>query len=241
MSRRLLLSLIFLAVAADAKSPDVRNELPAPTNFTLVVLKQTITLSWQWPQPEALPVFKEFGYEVKRSDGKTFRAKGMTYTDENLTPGTYSYRVRVRGFSKEKGKLITYVSDWTEAASGTIAVSCPGPPTVTLAVEQIQKEYASISSLRFRIHGKVSVDSGCSLGAVHYHLDTGTGILHSGPLKVDPQGNYDKIVNAIGPEDEIPVGRASFSFTVTAEDEVGPTTSDAYTLDMELRNPYAPH
>ena len=220
---------------------DVRNELPAPTNFALVVLKQSITLSWQWPRPEVLPVFKDFGYEVKRSDGKTFRTPNLTYGDENLAPGTYAYQVRVRGRSREKGKAITYVSDWTGPAAGTIVASCPRVPTVELTVEPTQKEYASISSLRFHIHGKVAVEAGCTLGNVRYRLDTGTGVIHNGPLKVDGQGRFDQLVNAIGPEDEIPAGRASFSFTVTAEDEVGPVTSDAYTLDMELRNPFAPH
>src|SRR5882724_7536733 len=99
---------------------DVRNELPAPINLSAVGLTKSITLTWQWPRPEELPVFKEFGYEVKRSDGKTFRAKDASFVDANLSPGTYSYMVRVRGVTKEKGKLITYVSDWTERASGTI-------------------------------------------------------------------------------------------------------------------------
>ena len=220
---------------------DVRNELPAPTSFSAIVLTKTITLTWQWPRPEELPVFKELGYEVKRSDGKIFRVKDTSYLDANLSPGTYSYVVRVRGLTKEKGKPITYVSDWTESVSGTIKVSCPRPPTVELTVEPTQKAYSSIPSLRFHIKGTATVDSGCTLGNISYHLDTGTGIAHNGPLTVDPEGRFDKFVNAFGPEDEIPVGRASFSFTVTAEDEAGPATSDAFTLDMELRNPYAPH
>jgi hypothetical protein len=241
MCRRLLLSLFLFAPAGRTWAADVRNELPAPINLSAVVLTHTITLTWQWPRPEELPVFKEFGYEVKRSDGKTFRAKDTTFADVALAPGTYSYIVRVRGDTKEKSKRITYVSDWTERVSGTIQASCPRAPTVELAVEPTQKAYSSIPSLRFHIRGKATVDSGCTLGNVSYHLDTGTGIVHNGPLTVDPQGHFDKFVNAFGPEDEIPTGHASFSFTVTAEDEVGPVTSDAYTLEMELRNPYAPH
>jgi hypothetical protein len=230
-----------LAPAWRTWAADVRNELPAPINLSAVVLTKTITLTWQWPRPEELPVFKEWGYEVKRSDGKISRVRDATYFDANLAPGTYSYMVRVRGVSKEKGKLITYVSDWTERVSGTVNASCPRPPTVELAVEPTQKAYSSIPSLRFHIKGKAIVDSGCTLGNVSYHLDTGTGITHGGPLKVDAQGQFDKFVNAFGPEDEIPVGHASFAFTVTAEDEAGPVTSDAFTLEMELRNPYAPH
>jgi len=220
---------------------DVRNELPAPINLSALALTKTITLTWQWPRPEELPVFKEFGYEVKRSDGKKFHTQETSFVDVNLPPGTYSYVVRVRGVTKEKGKLVTYVSDWTERASGTIQVRCTRPPTVELAVESTQKAYTSVSSLRFHIKGKATVDSGCTLGDVRYHLDTGTGIAHGGPLQVDSQGQFDKFVNAFGPEDEIPDGHASFSFTVTAEDEAGPVTSDAFTLEMELRNPYAPH
>jgi hypothetical protein len=239
MSRRLLLSLFFLTSCAWAA--DIRNELPAPINFTAVVLDKTITLTWQWPAPEELPVFTEFGYEVKRSDGKTFRAKDLTYVDSNLAPGAYSYTVRVRGDSKEKGKKVTYVSDWSEAAAGTVSLSCSRAPTVELTVEPTQKTYSSIPSLRFHMKGSVAMDSGCTLISVHYHLDTGTGITHSAPLTLDAHGHFDTFVNALGPEDEIPTGRASFAITVTAADEAGPATSDAFTLDVDLQNPFAPH
>jgi hypothetical protein len=239
MSRRLFLSLLLFASSAWAV--DERNELPAPYNLQAVVLNKVITLSWQWPRPEELPVFKEFGYEVKRSDGKTFIVPGTAYADSALAPGSYSYTVRVRGLAKENGKRILYVSDWSDPAKGTIQIACQRAPTVELTVDQTQKEYSSISSLRFHLKGKISVDSGCTLIAAHYHLDTGTGITHGGILPVDAKGGFDTIVNALGPDDEVPSGRASFAVTVTAEDEAGPVTSDAYTLDVELRNPYAPH
>jgi len=224
-----------------ALAADVRNELPAPYTLQAVALKQTITLTWQWPRPEELPIFKEFGFEIKRSDGKTFLAPGTTYADADLAPGTYSYVVRVRGLTKERGKRILYVSDWSERATGSILSSCPHPPAIELAVEPTQKSYSSIPSLRFHLKGKISVETGCTLGNAHYHLDTGTGIAHSGDLPVDAQGHFDAFVNAIGPEDEIPAGRASFAVTVIAEDEAGPATSDAYTLDVELQNRFAPH
>ncbi len=236
----LLLSL-FCSLAWSKSKGDERNELPAPTNFSAVVLNKTITLTWLWPAPEELPVFKEFGYELKRSDGKAFHTSGTTYEDANLAPGSYIYAVRVRGVAKEKGKRLVYVSDWSESAAGTIKTSCPRPPAVELTVEPTQKAYASIPSLRFHVKGNVSVDSGCTLGSVRYHLDTGTGIAHGGALTVDAHGHFDTFVNAFGPEDEIPTGRASFAVTVIAEDEAGPVTSDAYTLDVELRNPFAPH
>jgi hypothetical protein len=239
MSRRLLLSLLLLAPCTWAA--DVRNELPAPYNLQAVVLNKTITLSWQWPRPEELPIFREFGYEVKRTDGKTFLVPGTTYGDVNLAPGTYAYTVRVHALAKEKGKKITYVSDWSGSAKGTVLVACPRAPTIELTVEPTQKAYSSIPSLRFHMKGTVWVDPGCTIVAAHYHLDTGTGITHGGDLKFDGQGHFDTFVNAIGPDDEVPTGRVSFAVTVTAEDEAGPVTSDAYTLDVELRNPYAPH
>jgi hypothetical protein len=239
MSRRLLLSLLLLATFG--RAADVRNEMPAPYNLQAVVLNKTITLSWQWPRPEELPIFKEFGYEVKRSDGKTSIVPGTTFSDTNLAPGTYSYTVRVHALAREKGKKITYVSDWTGQAKGTIQASCSRAPAIELTVEPTQKAYSSVPSLRFHMKGKISVDPGCSIVSAHYHLDTGTGITHGGDLTVDPQGHFDNFVNAIGPDDEVPAGKISFSVTATAEDEAGPVTSDAYTLDVELRNPFAPH
>ncbi len=239
MFRRLLLSLF--ALASCAWAADVRNELPAPFNLQAVTLQKTITLSWQWPKPEELPVFTHFGYEVKRSDGKTFLASGTTYADEKLAPGSYSYVVRVRGVAKEKGKKVIYVSDWSEPATGVVNATCSRSPTVELTVEPTQKAYSTVSALRFHVKGRASLESGCTLGNVSYHLDTGTGIAHGGPLPVDAHGRFDTFVNAFGPDDEIPSGHVSFAITATAENEAGPATSNAFTIDVYLRNPYAPH
>jgi len=242
MSRRLLLSVLLLSSCAWAKPKDAeRNELPAPFNLQAVTLQKNITLTWQWPKPEELPVFTQFGYELKRSDGKIVMAHGTTYADENLVPGSYSYTVRVRGVTKDKGKKVVYVSDWSEPAAGIIKTACAGPPTITLNVEQTQKAYASVSSLRFHLKGQASVETGCTLGNVNYHLDTGTGISHGGPITVDTHGHFDSFINAFGPEDEIPSGRVSFAITTTAEDDAGPTTSDVFTVDVDLQNPFAPH
>ncbi len=241
MSRRLLLSLLLWAPGAWAKPQEIRNELPAPYNLQLIVLKKTLTLTWQWPRPEALPVFTPFGYEVKRSDGKTFLAPNTTYADARLPPGAYTYAVRARGIRKEKGKRVTYVSDWSESVEGVLKDACSRPPTVEMNVEPTQKAYTSIPSLRFHITGRASVENACTLGNVRYHLDTGTGIIHSGALPVDTQGRFDAFVSAFGPEDEIPAGRVSFAITATAENEAGPTTSGAYTIDVNLQNPFAPH
>src|SRR5437762_1051025 len=81
--------LVLLPLAWSWAKPqaNVRNELPAPYNLQAVVLKNAVTLTWQWPRPEALPVFLEFGYEIKRQDGKTFLAPNTTYLDEKLAPG----------------------------------------------------------------------------------------------------------------------------------------------------------
>jgi len=236
----IILCLMPLCTAWAKSKNDVRNELPSPSNLQAVVLMKSISLTWQWQPPEELPVFADFGYEIKRQDGKTFSAAATTWTDAGLAPGTYGYMVRARGVTKEKGRRVTYVSDWTGPVDGTIKISCPRPPAIELAVEPTQKKYSSIPSLRFHLHGHASVEPGCTLGAVNYHLDTGTGILHTGALPVDAQGRFDTFVNAFGPEDEIPAGRANFSITASAQDEAGPTTSSAYTVEMELENPYAP-
>ncbi len=84
------------------------------------------------------------------------------------------------------------------------------------------------------------MDAACTLGNVSYHLDTGTGITHGGPLKTDAHGHFDTFINAIGPDDEIPSGHVSFAITAAAEDEAGPATSSIFTVDLDLRNPFAP-
>jgi hypothetical protein len=243
MSRRLFLSFFLLSACAWAKPPadTERNELPAPFNLQAVVLQKTITLTWQWPRPEELPAFTQLGYEVKRSDGKTFQVNGTSYADSNLLPSSYTYVVRVRGVAKEKGKKVTYVSDWSEPAAGVVKTSCAGPPTIQLSVEQTQKTYSSVTALRFHLKGLASVDGSCQLGSVKYHLDSGTGIAHGGPLPVDSKGRFDTFINAFGPDDEIPSGHVSFAISATAENEAGPTTSDVYSVDVDLQNPFAPH
>jgi len=233
--------VLFLFPLCSAFAEDVRNELPTPFGLQAVVLKKTITIAWQWQPPEELPVFSEFGYEIKRQDGKIFRAAGTTFADTGLVPGSYTYEVRARGQSKVKGKRVTYVSDWAGPAGGDIKTSCAKPPALELTVEPTQPRYGSVASMRFHLQGHTSVESGCTLETVKYHLDTGTGIAHSGPLSVDAKGHFDAFVNAFEPEDEIPSGKTSFTISATAEDEAGPTTPSAYSIDVELENPFAPH
>jgi len=242
MIRKAFVFMFLATTVAMAKShEDVRNELPTPSNLQAVVLKKTLSISWQWRAPEELPVFKEFGYEIKRQDGKMFRAAATPWTDADLFPGAYTYRVRARGLTMEKGKPVSYISDWSEPVGGVIQSACPKVPDIELAVEPTQKSYSSVTSMRFHLRGRASVNTGCRLGSVTYRLDTGTGIFHSGPLPVDAQGHFDAFVNAFGPEDEVPSGTLSFSITASAEDEAGPVTSSAYAIDVELENPFAPH
>jgi hypothetical protein len=225
---------------AKSSPREVHNELPAPYSLQAVVLGQSVSLSWQWQMPEQRPLFLEFGFEVKRSDGKIFSASGTTYTDNRLAAGDYTYLVRARGITKEKRKRVMYISDWSEPVSATIQWTCRRPPVISLKVESTQKAYQSIPSLRFHITGQVTVEDGCTLGAVKYHLDTGTGIAHDGLLPVDPRGHFDTFINAFGPDDEIPSGNTTFSITALADDEAGPTISDVFTIEVELRNPFAP-
>ena len=113
--------------------------------------------------------------------------------------------VRARGMTKEKGKPVIYVSDWAGPVDGTITFTCQRPPTIELAgAEPTQKQLSSISSLRFHLQGEATVDKGCTLESVTYHLDTGAGVVHTGSLTVDGKGHFDQFVNAYGPEDEPP-------------------------------------
>lgn len=241
---RLNLTLTLLiagSLAYAAKPLEERVTFTTPFNVQTVVLQKTIAVSWQWMKPDALEAMKDFGFDVRRGDGKTFFSKATAYQDEKLTPGLYSYAVRVRGRIKEKGKWVLLTSEWSETVRAKVVDVCPAAPHVELQVTPTQKTYSSIPSLRFRLQGQVVMDKACTLSGAKYLLDTGRGIMHTGPLKVDAQGRYDVFVNALGPEDEIPAGVASFSVSVTAENEVGPSTSDVYTLDVALQNPYAPH
>jgi hypothetical protein len=226
---------------AIAREREIHNELPAPYNLQRVVLGQSVSLSWQWQVPEQRPLFLEFGFEVKRNDGKVFFVPETAYVDHQLAAGDYSYTVRARGITKEKRKRVTYLSDWSEPMAATIKMTCPRPPVISLKVESTKRNYESIPSLRFHITGQAAVENGCTLGPVKYHLDTGTGIAHDGPLPVDAQGHFDTFINAFGPDDEIPTGNTTFSISAITDDEAGQTISDIFTVEVELRNPYAPH
>lgn len=223
-----------------SKPPEAVNDIPAPFNIQAVVLNKAVTLTWQWQPPERRPFFTHFGYEILRNDGVAAEAPATTYSDFDLAFGTYSYRVRARGRARAGGRRILHVSDWSEPAAAVIAVACGGPPAISLAVRSTQRSYSDIPSIRLHLSGSVRLPEGCSLTRLAYHIETDTGLRRSGPMKTDVGGRFDDQVDALGPEDEMPSGGARFTVTAIAEDEAGPVTSDAYTIQMELRNRYAP-
>ena len=68
---------LLLASPAFAISREVtHNDLPAPVGLQAIVANKSVTLSWQWQPPEELPIFADFGYEIKRQDGRTVMAPG---------------------------------------------------------------------------------------------------------------------------------------------------------------------
>lgn len=236
-----LFSLVaLLSSPAWAKPPAEVNDLPVPFNVQAVTLKDAIALHWQWQPPQERPDFKNFGFEVRRQDGRSFVASETAWSDQGLGFGSYTYRIRARGTSKESGRRVIHVSDWSEPVSGIIKVVCAEPPRIELQVQSSRKTYSDIPSLRLRLSGQARVIDGCTLQKVTYRLDTGTGIMHTGLLKTNADGRFDEYVEAIRPEDEIPQGGAVFSVTATAENEAGPATSDAFTIQMRLRDRYAP-
>jgi len=218
-------------------------DLPAPFSVQSVTLKDSVAISWEWPTPEVMPSLVSFGFEIQRQDGKIFVVAGRSFTDTDVAIGSYTYVVRVRGESKSKThgqRYLSHLSDWSAPVNASLTRTCADPPQVTLSVETTEKKYASVPSLRMHLIGDALVPEGCHLLKTSYHLDTGTGIEHSGALETDANGHIDAFINAIGPDDEVPSGIASFAVSATAEDEAGPTTSSVYTIDVELENPYAP-
>jgi hypothetical protein len=225
---------------ADARGPVV-NDLPPPFNIQTVVVNKEVTLSWSWQPSDTMPAFMDFAYEIRRSDGKLGLVSELTFSDFDVAVGTYSYQVRVIGGSKENGRRVNHVSDYSEPAQATVKSSCPDVPTIQLSVEPTQDSYSSVTSLRMRLRGAAQVPEGCTLQKVTYKIDTGIGTSRTGTLKIDAQGRFNELVDALTPEDEVPEGMATFTVTATARDEVGPISSDAFTLSIELRNQFAPH
>lgn len=233
------------AAAPKALSPHVKgklvNDLPAPFNLQAQAENRSVVLHWEWQPPEQQPLFTDFGYEILRADGQTFVTDRREYADTDLEFGTYTYRVRVRGGAKDHGRRLEHVSAWSEPASAILRLSCTAAPRIELQAEATQKSYSSIPSLRLHLKGRAAAPEGCTVSQVMYHIDSGTGLPKTGPLKVDAQGRFDEFVDAIGPEDEVPEGEAIFSVTVTAQDEAAAATSNAYSVSLRLQNKFAPH
>lgn len=224
----------------DARGPVV-NDLPPPYNIQLIVVNKEVTLSWSWQPSDTMPAFMDFGYELRRNDGKLALISDLTFSDFDVAVGTYSYQVRVIGGSLEKGKRVNHVSDYSESAFATVKTSCPQAPTINLTVEPTKDTYSSMTSLRMHLRGSAQVPEGCTLQRVTYKIETSMGTSRTGVLKTDAQGRFNEFEDALQPEDEVPEGMATFTVSAAAEDEVGPTSSDAYSLSIELRNPFAPH
>ena len=222
--------------AGGHKLPEL-NDLPGIYNLQPSVVGNEVTLTWSWQLPERHPNFQSFGFETERADGKHWTVGPTTFSDFHLPFGTYTYRVRTLGEAKERGQKIMHVSEWSEPVQAVIQVSCSGAPTLQFAVQPVQR---GGSTLRFHLTGNITVPSGCHLGNTIYRVETPAANNRSGPLSVGKNGHFDATVDAIGPEDDTPAGAMSFTVTVTAEDEAGPATSDAFTVSLELQNPYAP-
>ena len=216
------------------------NDLPAPYNVQTVTTNRAVALQWQWQPPEQQPLFIDFGYEVLRQDGVHFVVSTPGYADLDLSSGTYVYKVRVRGGSKERGQRINHVSAWSEPVEAVIRLSCEAAPRIDLKVEPTQKSYNNIPALRMHLTGRVISPPSCTLQQVTYHVDAESGAAHAGKLKVDAQGRFNEYVDALGPEDEAPEGATSFTVTVGAENEAGPSTSNAYSIAVQLQNKFAP-
>ncbi len=241
--------IILLAIPVHAATPkvpppglekEVIEDLPPPYDFHAEVYHKSVSLSWNWTKPELLPVFNTFGYEVMRGT-QTLKSVPVTaFGDVDLSTGTYVYQVRARGDAKEGGKRVSHISAWTEPQTITITMTCASAPAVHLNVSPVRREVGTPSAVRFRLTGDIHVPAGCTLVQAGWHVDTGTGIKHSGPLVPDANGHFQEFVNAIGTEDEPPSGDVAFKITATAEDEAGPVTSDEYTITLQLENPFAP-
>jgi hypothetical protein len=216
------------------------NDLPPPYNVQAVVENRSVALQWRWRPPEEQPLFTDFGFEVLRQDGVNFVTSDTSFVDSSLHESTYTYKVRVRGGSKERGGRLTHVSSWSESVDALVALSCGGTPQIELTVQPTQKVYNSIPSLRMHLIGRVTSPRGCATQNVKYHVDAETGASHEGPLKISPDGHFNDYADALGPDDEIPEGKTTFTVTVSAENEAGPAISNAYAVAVQLRDKFAP-
>jgi hypothetical protein len=216
------------------------NDLPPPYALETVIKGRSVALQWRWHPPEDQPLFIDFGYDILRQDGVNFIVSETSFVNLDLNEGTYTYKVRVRGGAKESGGHVTHVSSWSESVTATVTRACEHAPQIELTVQPTQKTYHSIPSLRMHMIGRVTLIPGCTPQNVTYHVDAETGSSHTGPLKIAADGRFDKFVDALGPDDEAPAGQTTFTVTVSAENEAGPAISNAYAVDVQMQNKFAP-
>src|SRR5258706_12483082 len=156
-----------------------------------------------WDPQDPGPAFQTFGYEGTRDSRLIAIVPKTAYTDNDVPYGTHTYRVRVKGGSKDLGKKIAHMSGWSEpTSSNEIKPSCTGRPVIHLAVEPTKKIYGSIPALRLHFMGDVKVPENCQADKVLFHIDSGVSTERSGPLSLDPQGRFDEFIDAMGGEDE---------------------------------------
>jgi hypothetical protein len=245
----LLFSLIALSVpfcGAKTALPSLKkklpalNDLPAPAGLQASVVGNEATLTWSWQLPEQHPQFLSFGFQIERADGKNWTVPATTFSDFNLAFGTYTYRVRVLGEDKEGGKRLMHQSDWSEGAQAVVKVACLGAPAVELHVQPYNPSRSDSAALRFRLTGAATVPAGCHLSKTTYRIDAMNGTHITGDLSADAHGHFESDVASKTSDDEEAGGGTSYTVTVTAEDEAGPTTSDAFSVNLERQNPFAP-
>ena len=216
------------------------NDLPPPYNLQAVPIQRTVSLSWAWDPPDPGPEFLSFGYEVFRDAAPAAIVAKTAYTDFDAPVGSHTYQIRAKGGTKEKGQLIAHFSDFSEPVESPIKLTCSGPPAIHLAVQPMKRSYREIQSLRLHLTGDVGTPDGCHVDHVAYSIDSGLSAPRTGALTLDAGGHFDATLDALGPDEEPISGNAAFTVTVTAHDEAGAAVSDAYTLDLQRENPFAP-
>ncbi len=220
--------------------PPIQQDLPPPLNLQIQVVKKSAVVSWKWVPPDPMPEFLDFGFEVEREDGLSWILSENSLTDFNVDVGTYTYRVRVRGTSKGRGRRTSHVSRWIGPILAEIVPVCPDPPKASIKVEPANRAYSRAPSLRLKISGNVQNPADCHDLRAFYTVDSGTGLHRTGALKISPAGVINEFVDAVDSGEEIVSGGLTFTVTVTAENEAGLVTPGATTLSLQTENPYAP-
>jgi len=224
-----------------AKGATLVQDVPEPFNLQAVVKKRGVALSWEWQPPEMQPLYLDWGYEIFRTDGVRDVVGIPAYQQQDLEPGTYTYKVRIRGSAKEHGKRIVHVSAWSEPVEAKVVSACRLIPRILMDVKPTRPKFESIASVRVRLTGQVVSAEGCTLPTrIGYRIDAHTGASHTGSIPVNANNRFDATVNALAEEEEVPSGEVTFTVTASAENEAGPASSDAYALSVTLENKYAP-